>query len=155
MARRPGGWERAQGRRQICRPADVAVRGRRGEGGLPGHRQSGQIEALLSLTMRLREHDRNKAFAVRSLGSCKGCRCRVRTCGRRSQSHGYAEDGLHRSKCRVAKEALGTHVSPEEGCRSVVEGQTGKCGQHNPEPLRSSAVRVKKRGVVTWPNLPC
>lgn len=59
----------------------------------------------------------------------------------------------HRSKCGVAKEALGTQVSPEEGCRSVAEGQTGKCGQHDPEPLRSSAVRVKKRGVVTWANL--
>lgn len=48
---------------------------------------------------------------------------------------------------------MGTQVSPEEGCRSVAEGQTGKCGQHDPEPLRSSAVRVKKRGVVTWANL--
>lgn len=92
MARKPGGWERAQGKLQICRPADVAVRGRRGEGRLPGHRQPGQVEALLSLTMRLREHDRNKAFAVRSLGSCKGGRCGVRTCGRRSQSQGCAKE---------------------------------------------------------------
>lgn len=39
-----------------------------------------------------------------------------------SQSQGCEADRLHRNKCRVGREAPGTPVNPEEGCRGFGDG---------------------------------